>query len=311
MVGGVLNMIDLLAPCRSRIPSSCPCWRSDAHGSSLALALLVAACGGDSKAAPPSVSAEREATLPANPEPSGTTSASNTGDPSKVSASVELDIIVAPAADGSLPADLAVGCKFGPVFQVSDLETIIPLEAGDPGGIAEAIEPFLSSEEGAFWPQNGWHILRQATDEVLLVHEEPDEMAFITVERTADAWRWSWSQLGDGCPLYYVTPDGLNTVEWRLDPESPPDAGDTTLAVLVTERECVSGQALGNRLRGPQVVVTDDAVRVAFAADPPSGDQSCPGNPEASATVELPTPIGDREIVEGLAIGLDLADFID
>jgi hypothetical protein len=304
-------MFAIRALCRSRTPLRCPRWRSDADGSSLALALLVAACGGDSKAAPPSDNTGREATLPANAEPSETTSPSNSGAPSTVSASGELDIIVAPAADGSLPADLSVGCKYGPVFQVSDLATIIPLEAGDPGGVAEAIEPFLSGEEGDFWPQNGWQILRQTADEVLLVHEEADEMAFITVQRTADAWRWSGSQLSDGCPLYYVTPDGLNTVDWRLDPESPLDAGDTTLAVLVTERECVSGQELGNRLRGPQVVVTDETVRIAFAAEPPSGDQSCPGNPEASATVELPAPLGDREIVEGLAIGLDLADFID
>jgi hypothetical protein len=305
-------MIDILRLCRSRAPSSCPHWRSATNASSLACALLLGACGGDSKAAPPSSSAEREATLPTNTEPSETTSASNSGDPSRVSASGELDIIVTPGTDGSLPADLAVGCKSGPVFRVSDLETIIPLEAGDPGGVAEAIEPFLSSEEGNFWPQDGWQILRKTTDEVLLVHEEGDEMAFMTVERATDAWEWSGSQIGEGCPLYYVTPDGLNTVDWRLDPASPVDASNTTLAVLVTERECVSGQELGNRLRGPQIVMTDDTVRIAFAAEPPSGNQTCPGNPEASATVELPAPLGDREIVEGLAIvGLDLADFID
>jgi hypothetical protein len=304
-------MLDILALCRSRAPLSGLRWRSSANGSSLAIALLVAACGGDSKGAQPLASAEREATLPGNAEPSEMTSASNSGDPSTVSASSELDIIVAPGADGRLPADLSVGCKFGPVFQVSDLETIIPLEAGDPGGVAEAIEQFLSSEAGDSWPQNGWQILRQTTDEVLLVHEQANEMAFMTVKRAADAWRWSSSQLGDGCPLYYVTPEGLNTVDWRLDPESPVGAGDTTLAVLVTERECVSGQELGNRLRGPQVVMTDDTLRIAFAAEPPAGDQSCPGNPEASATVELPAPLGEREIVEGLTTGLNLTDFLD
>jgi hypothetical protein len=57
--------------------------------------------------------------------------------------------------------------------------------------------------------------------------------------------------------------------------------------------------------------MTDDTLRIAFAAEPPAGDQSCQGNPEASATVELPAPLGEREIVEGLTIGLDLADFLD
>jgi hypothetical protein len=110
--------------------------------------------------------------------------------------------------------------------------------------------------------------------------------------------------------LHYVGPDGLNTVDWRLDPEAPPDA-DATLEVLVTERQCVSGLPLGNRLRGPQVVMTADAVHIAFAAQPPPGNAfTCPSNPEARVTIELPEPLGDREIIEGLAIGIDLEDYL-
>jgi hypothetical protein len=309
-------MNDFFTPHRSRPLACWRCWplcRSLAQGSSLALVLLAAACGGDSESAPPGGDTEREATVPANRQtlPTETASATDTS-PSKVSGSGALDIIVAPGADGSLPSDLFVGCEFGPVFQVSDLETIVPLEEGDPGGVAEAIESFLGGGEGAFWPQGDWQILRQTADEMLLVHEGTDGVAFMTVERTGDAWRWSGSQRGEGCPLHYVTPEGLNAVDWRLDPDSAPGAGDTTLAVLVTERECVSGQELGNRLLGPQVVVTDAAVRIAFAAEPPPGDSfDCPGNPEASATVELPGPLGEREIIEGLAIGVDLEDFLD
>ncbi len=52
-------------------------------------------------------------------------------------------------ADGALPAELLVGCRHGPTFSMSDLEQIEPLETADPSGVAEAIDPFLSGEEGA------------------------------------------------------------------------------------------------------------------------------------------------------------------
>ena len=291
--------------------------RSPTAFSSLAAAWLVAACGADSGSAPSPASRDRDVTVageePERPSvPTETAAASDTASPPQVSGSGELNIIVPPGLDGSLPADLFVSCKSGPQFQVSDLETIVSLEEGDPGGVSDAIQSFLSGGEGANWPQEGWQILRQTADEVLLVHEGAQGISFMNVERADAAWRWSGSQSGGPCPLHYVTPEGLNAVDWRVDPESPSGASDTALTVLVSERECVSGQELGDRLRGPQVVVTDDAVRIAFAAQPPPGDSfNCPSNPEARMAVELPRPLGEREIIEGLAIGIDLEDFVD
>jgi hypothetical protein len=176
--------------------------------------------------------------------------------------------------------------------------------------VAQAIEPFLSSEEGQSWPQENWQILRQTDEEVLLVHEGAGGLSFMNVERAGEAWMWSSSQGAGRCPIHYVVPEGLNAVDWRLDPEVARDTSATTLEVLITERECVSGQAIGGRLRGPQVVMTDDVVRIAFAAEPPPGDVSCPGNPEARTTVELPAPLGDRDIIEDLSIGIDLEDYL-
>lgn len=225
------------------------------------------------------------------------------------SSNAELGIIVPPDADGNLPPDLWVGCENGPTFQVSDLEQIVPLEDGDPGGVAEAIEPFLSSGEGDFWPQEDWLILRETPDEILLLHAA--EVAFMTVTRTDGQWMWSGSQSVGECPLYYLVPEGRHTVDWRLDPNAMPEPSSTSLDILVTERECVSGQELGDRLLGPELVLTENDVRIAFAAEPPPGDAfDCPANPETAVTVELGEPLGDREIIEGLAIGIDLEDFL-
>jgi hypothetical protein len=153
-------------------------------------------------------------------------------------------------------------------------------------------------------------ILRETADEILLVYSDETELAFMNVSREEGEWVWSGSQTGSGpCPLHYLVPDGLNTVDWHL--AEPSDADATTLDVVVSERECVGGQAVGDRLLGPQVVMTDDALRIAFAAEPPPGDAfDCPSNPEAEVTVDLPEPLGDRDIIEGLAIGIDLVDFL-
>lgn len=269
-------------------------------------ALLLAACGAESGSSPTLTTTSDPETATESARPAPTTCS-----PSAAIATGDLDIIVAPCEDGSLPSDLWVGCQYGPVFEVSDLEEITPLAKEDPGGISAAIQPFLDSGEGQYWAQAGWMILRETEDEVLLVNESPAGLSFMTVQRVDGAWTWSGSQSGGPCPLYYVVPDGLNTVDWRLDPEAPPNPSRTTLDVLVRERECVSGQEVNDRLRDPQVVMTGDVVRIAFAAEPPPGDAfDCQGNPETAVTVELPESLGERQIIEGLAIGIDLEDYL-
>lgn len=267
----------------------------------VAIALLVPACGAGSGGA----------TDPDNTAASALPTTS-TADPSpEVIHSGDLRVIVPPDPEGNLAPDLTVGCWSGPSFQVSDLDVIQPLEEADPGGVARAIEPFLSGEEGAFWPQDGWLILRGTDDEVLLVHSGKEGLSFLTTEFIDGRWQWSGASSGGPCPLYYQVPEELNPVDWRLDPEYVPSADTTTIDVLITERSCVDGREIGDRLRGPEVIMTQDELRIAFAAQPPPGDFfTCPGNPETGYRVTLPAPLGDREIVEGLAIGIDLEDYL-
>jgi hypothetical protein len=108
-------------------------------------------------------------------------------------------------------------------------------------------------------------------------------------------------------------PEGINSVDWRLDPARPaPEPASGTIAVILNERPCVSGQEIGDRLLGPQVVMTDTQVFIAFAAERPPGDTfDCPGNPETPFVVELPEPLGDRELIEGLQVGFDLEDYLN
>lgn len=194
---------------------------------------------------------------------------------------------------------------------MSDLDAIEPLEDADNGDLVGAIEPFLSSEESAYWPQDQWLILRKTPDEVILVHPGEEGLAFMTTRFIGGEWQWSGSSSGGSCPLYYQVPDELNPVDWRLDPANIPIQDSTVIQVLATERECVDGREIGDRLLDPDIVMTADEVRIALAAEPPPGDAfTCPGNPETRYSIALPAPLGDRKIVQGLAIGIDLEDYL-
>jgi hypothetical protein len=274
-----------------------------AVGVSALAALMVAACG-----VSPGVDPETTTTLVA------TTTSTTTSPPPDVIRIGDLGIVVAPDGNGHYPDDLRVTCSSG-VFPISALDNIRPLEDADPGGVTEAIAPFLEGEEGKFWPQEGWQILYETDDRIhLIAKTDQGTLAHMQVSAEGSGWTWAGASLaGDPCELQFVVPEELNTVDWRLDPEGEPLSASTVeFGVILTERPCVDGREISDRLLGPEIVMTETRVFVAFAAERPEGDAfTCPGNPDMPYVVELPQPIGDRELMEGLNIGITLEDYLD
>lgn len=205
-----------------------------------------------------------------------------------------------------------IGCPSGPWFPRSALDNQIDLASSGRDEIVEAVSPFLESEEGNFWPQVGWKILHATEETVLLVHlEPPDSLSFITITKTADSWTWSGASAGGPCPLVTQMPEGSNTVEWRVDPDDSPRPDSVSIRLLLQERECVSGQEIGERLLGPEIVYTDEQILVSFAAEPPPGDAfTCQGNPETPFVLDLDEPLGDRELIDGRDTGINLEDVL-
>lgn len=205
-----------------------------------------------------------------------------------------------------------IGCPNGPWFPRSALEGQIYLSESGREDIAEAIRPFLESEEGVHWPQGDWRILYATEEAVLLVHLElPDGLSFITVEKTGQSWRWAGAQSGGSCPLVIEPPEGSNTVDWRVDEGEAIGPNSTTIRLILQERECVSGQEIGDRLIGPDIVFTETQVLVSFAAGPPPGDAfTCQGNPETPYVLDLDEALGNRELVDGRDIGIKLEDVL-
>ena len=209
-----------------------------------------------------------------------------------------------------------VGCPNGPYFPAEALDSPPPLvEDSQVPEVAEALAPFLESEEGDYWPQAGWRVL-EATEggRVLVVHPgspEDPSLAFMSTEWGADGWRWSGASRPGDCVLV-VEPsseDGA-VVDWEIDPDAEsPGPNTTTLTLLATERGCASGQPMGERLHEPDVTLTDDAVLIRLTTEPRDGDQACPGNPSQRVEIDLGEPLGRRAIRD--ARDTDLGDFRD
>lgn len=278
--------------------------------------LMVCATACASSSEPSAASASSPTTSPIV-ESSTTTTVGQAADTSP-GPSVENDpaLIVLPDLAGTMAAEVQIGCPGGPVFPASALNEIRPYEQAGFDQIESAIREFLDDEEGQFWPQDDWQILYQTDRLVELMHHDDSAeqvaFSFLSVEIVAGDWKMTGASSGGQCPLRTQIAEGLNTVVWRLDPASDPLTPESSqLKLLVTERECVSGQEIGDRLIGPEIVTTDAVVYITFVAHPPPGEtQTCPGNPEQPVTVQLSEPLGNRVIAEGLTIAGNLEDFL-
>ena len=213
----------------------------------------------------------------------------------------ELEVIVPPDDEGAYPAATPVTCG-GTPFEFGDLADPTPLAEVDPG-LRAVVDNWIANPEGGFWPLEGWALLTERDGHATFVNVGDDGVAFIGAELGANGWIWSGASGGD-CDIRLALPSGMGEVEWELDPDAPAlDDSATQIRVLANERACASGQAMGDRLLGPQVVETDAEVLLAFAAITQAGEQDCQSNPSTAVTVELDAPLGDRTLRDGLTIG--------
>ena len=149
-------------------------------------------------------------------------------------------------------------------------------------------------------PRGRWVVISIDSDRATFAALSEGGFGSAVIERRGDRWIFTGWGSGRPCEPTIPLPAGLARVEVSLDANSMPGPGDTTVDVLVTEQGCASGREMGEALRGPQVIETDEAVVVAFAVVPVAGMATCPGNPSTAATVELSEPLGERWIYDGL-----------
>lgn len=108
-----------------------------------------------------------------------------------------------------------------------------------------------------------------------------------------------WAPRGWGDCRIELEADGWGSARFTLDPEVRPDPRSRTLSVRATEMGCAGGQApKGREVRAVVLEETDQAVSIVVLVEPPTGDQTCPGNPSFAFHVDLRHPLGDRAILD-------------
>ena len=199
--------------------------------------------------------------------------------------------------------DPIVRCWGAPPMPYSELTAWQPVDEVDHPAVDAFLEELDARQTDPTprpLPLGDWAVVHIGDDLAWFVLDGGEWEELAAVERRGDRWLWAGESSGSRCEPAVVLPEGLGRVDVHLDPDNLPSPEATEIALLVTEQGCANGREMGDALRGPQVVETDDAVVVAFAVVPITGGADCPGNPPTPVTITLPEPLGDRVIQDGL-----------
>ena len=195
--------------------------------------------------------------------------------------------------------DPLVSCPGTPAVRYSQMINPPSIDEVDHPAV-DALRAELDAPGGEPLPRGRWVVISIDDDRATFAALSDHSFGVVGIERRGDRWVFAGEAAGPPCEPVVPLPAGLARVEVRLDIDSMPGAADTSVELLVTELGCASGREMGDALRGPQVIETDDAVVVAFAVVPVAGGANCPSNPSTSVTVDLSEPLGERWIYDGL-----------
>ena len=196
--------------------------------------------------------------------------------------------------------DPLVTCAGIPPVPFSKLSNPVPIDDVDHPAV-EALRTLVQQRSVWELPDGDWQVINIDENHATFAVTAPEGFGSATFERTSrDNWVIVGSGTGPPCEPVVVLPEGLNRVAIRLG--SIPSPEDTSIRLLVTEESCASGREMGDALLGPQVIETDEAVLVAFAAVSPIGPAECPGNPSTPVTIRLSQPLGQRTLYDGLHV---------
>ncbi|GAA3665319.1 hypothetical protein [Microbacterium marinilacus] len=131
------------------------------------------------------------------------------------------------------------------------------------------------------------------------VMDDHDSRVFELLDALPSSGEAGWMVTRSGPCALSLDPAPLSPAIVQLDGSAPPDAGSPSLSLLVTEWACNSGRDAAGRVRLISLDETDDTVSIRVGVEPEDGAQTCPSNPTTSFVVDLASPLGDREIVDG------------
>jgi hypothetical protein len=207
----------------------------------------------------------------------------------------------APLGDGGREL-LSCGDAIWPEDGLDDLPPLSEL----PEDVLDAVDDVGESVVDRSLP---WRVAGRADTEVVLVRElTPDEpeardgathaaLSLFRVDRDPRIPPGTWHYAsGDACTPRLAEGNEGARAEVRL--ADIPSPGDTSLQLVVKERDCASGRSAEGRVRVDELTLTGTEVRLRVSVVPPDGDQTCPDNPWTPLEVDLGEPLGERAVVD-------------
>ena len=147
--------------------------------------------------------------------------------------------------------------------------------------------------------RSGWRLVVFNEDGALFLLPDTSEegVSFWHAEigpATADWQPVRWGQ----CTLQPAF-EGIAAARWELAPGERVGPDTEAVDVSVFERACASGASPEGRIVGPAVIPLEESIIVILGTRPPPGPQTCLTGPPAIVRVELPEPLGDRQLLDG------------
>jgi hypothetical protein len=143
-----------------------------------------------------------------------------------------------------------------------------------------------------------WRILARGEREVLFARGLPPRMITVAMRREGRRDKWS-SVAVTRFKALRRTRDGVRASSWQLDPSQQLTRDDTIIRILVTEQTRSGGELAHRRLLAPDLHDGHDELVVAMFVTPKPGVQMPSGTVETPVRVRLPSPVGERMLVDG------------
>lgn len=153
--------------------------------------------------------------------------------------------------------------------------------------------------QGSVPDRSGWRLVVFDADGVLfLLPGVPEEdVMFWNAELGPALANWNpvrWGQC-DIQPAF----EGMEPARWELAPQEQVGPDTTTFDVRVLEQACASGMSPEGRIVGPAVIELEASLIVILGTRPPPGQHTCEPGPAVTVRVQLPGPLGNRQLLDG------------
>ncbi len=145
---------------------------------------------------------------------------------------------------------------------------------------------------------DGWRLLASTEHRRLFGKDSPPRLITVGVKRKSKHRRWTISAVSPARQLRAARGE-VRASSFRVDPDQPPAPEDTVLRLLVVEQTRAGGRLAYGRFQAPDLYLDDQEALLRCFITPLEGWQAGTRRWETPVLVQLPEPLGERQVIDG------------